>query len=239
MATVAILVAGPVKADTITDDPLHFSCGNCLNDNGTVTPTTGGAPTDITVTSSPARSGDLTLKILVPNNFTAPATDAVTGMINGTSFTGTAHLFSTTAWTSGDLDSGFLGITNFANGAPPNPLNAWLPSTDSVDPGATGFFVLTLDLGQVSLNSPGGSSPIDLSLGSLGLGGLVLGDLMTADGDVTTAQSAALFVEPQLAATPIPNTLALMIGGLLFIFGAGKKWGRKEPMSATYGMTAA
>jgi hypothetical protein len=78
-----------------------------------------------------------------------------------------------------------------------------------------------------------------LSLGSLGLGGLVLGDLMTADGDVTTAQSAALFVEPQLAATPIPNTLALMIGGLLFIFGAGKKWGRKEPMSATYGMTAA
>jgi hypothetical protein len=237
-ALLALASTVPAHADTLLD-PLHFSCGNCAIDNGTVTPTTGGAPVDITVTSSPANSGNLILDILVPDNYTLPVSDGVTGTVNGTAFNGTASLFSAAPWTSGSLEHDYEGITNFHNGSPPNNITAWLPSTQGVDPSANGYFVLTIDIGNVSLNTPGGSSPIDLSLTSLGLGGLVLGVLETSAGDITTAQSAALFVDPTISSTPIPNSLALMIGGLMFIFAAGKKWGRKTPPITTYEMTAA
>jgi hypothetical protein len=45
-------------------------------------------------------------------------------------------LFSTTAWTTGTL-ADFLGIT----ASPDNPIGAFLPATQALDPGATGFFV--------------------------------------------------------------------------------------------------
>jgi hypothetical protein len=227
LLTAALLSLGAIsaRADTLdVYDPLHFSCSNCSADNGTNTPTTGGSPTGIQAFSSPANSGDLILKILIPNNDTMLSTDLVTGTVNGTSLSANASLFSTAAWTSGSLEVNYMGQT-LAGGSPPNDISAFLPATDAVDPGATGFFLLTLDLGQLSLNTPGGTSPVTLALASEFAGGYVLGDLITANGDVTTAQSAALFVTP-LAATPIGSSVWLFTGGLA-LFGMFA-WRRKR-----------
>ncbi|HEX3525127.1 MAG TPA: hypothetical protein VHT52_23940 [Stellaceae bacterium] len=227
---VAALALAPLAAcaETLTYDPLHFSCSNCAADNGTFTPS-NGTPLDIAAFSSPANSGDLILKILLPSNDTMLSTDLVTGTVNGASVSSNANLFSTTAWTSGSLELNYLGQT-LAGGAPPNDITAFLPSTDAVDPGATGFFLLTLDLGQVSLNTPGGTSPTDLTVATDFAGGWILGDLLTGNGDVTTAQSAALFVQPlAVNATPIGATVWLFASGLA-VFGMFM-WKRKRQQS--------
>ncbi|MBV9724112.1 MAG: hypothetical protein JO299_02960 [Gammaproteobacteria bacterium] len=52
---------------------------------------------------------------------------ALTGTLSGT-----ASLFSPTAWTSGQLDS-YPTI----KASPTNPIGAFLPSTQKLDPGAT------------------------------------------------------------------------------------------------------
>ncbi len=61
-------------------------------------------------------------------------------MLTGT-LSGTATLFSATAWTSGTLES-FVGFP----ATPANPIGSYLPSTQALDPGATGFFVYQVDL---------------------------------------------------------------------------------------------
>jgi hypothetical protein len=225
LLTAAVLFAGVLSAQADTLDPLHFSCSNCGADNGTNTPTTGGSPTGIQAFSSPANSGDLILQVLIPNNDPALSMDAVTGTVgSNTTFSSNASLFSTTAWTSGSLEVNYLGQT-LANGSPLNDITAFLPATQAVDPGATGFFLLSLDLGQLALDTPGGTSPITLALATEFAGGYVLGELGTSGGDVTTANSAALFVTP-LAATPIGSSVWLFTGGLA-LFGMFA-WRRKK-----------
>jgi hypothetical protein len=143
------LSAAPAFADII-DDPLHGYCagaGQCL-DNGTNSPTTTNPPSNFGFTVSPGpASGDLVLDVLTPNNETHPVSFAVTGTLSGT-----ATLFSATPWTSGDLAS-YLGIS----ASPNNSIGAYLPSTQALDPGATGFFVYQVDLGSTTLQ--GASSP--------------------------------------------------------------------------------
>lgn len=155
-------------------------------------------------------------------------------------FTGTALQFTSSGsqgsiWTTGKLESDFLGITNFGNGSPPNPIGAFLPSTDAVDPGATGYIVLTLDLGALTVpeqGGVGGTSPFDLNFGSnLPLGTWVLGDACTSGTfaagtctDVTTAQSAALFINTAAVPAPIVGAgLPGLVAACGLMFGLARR----------------
>lgn len=239
-------------------DPLHFTCTGCGVDNGTFTPDPSGEFTGVSVSSSPANSGTLILKLLIPDIY---GIDLLGGFSDGVTATGTgigsANLLLATSQTaantgffykSGSLDIDFLGRT-LANGAPDNPIGAFLPSTNSVLTGlglgaADGFFVATANLGFVSLDTPGNPSTVHLDLSSLALlqglgdgcaGCWLMGDLVTARGDVTTAQSAALFATTtDVPSVPLPAALPLFVSGLAGLGFLSKKktfkklWGRVD-----------
>jgi hypothetical protein len=144
------LASAPANAQ-ISPDPLHGACngtaptGTC-SDNGTNTPLGNSTQFGFYLSpgSSTGTSGDQFLDILVPNNDTHPTSFSITG-INGYPG-GTATLFSATPWTSSDLAS-YLSRP----ASPNNPIGAYLPTTDALDPGATGYFVYDVNLGTDTL----------------------------------------------------------------------------------------
>jgi hypothetical protein len=223
----AVLASGAfvntAYADAV-EDPLHFTCATCLSDNGTFTPAPNGF-LDVSVFASPAQDGTSFLfKELIPNNlptFTTAAIGTITAGGVSTPFNVPLTLAqggATWTGTSGGMPQGleaFLGITSFAMGAPPNPIGAFLPSSQMFDPAATGFHVLTglLNVPIPTLPTPGGTSPLNFSVATSCNGCWLLGDLFTGPGqtlDVTTAQSAALLRVPAPAAgAGIPGLFAL------------------------------
>jgi len=129
----------------------------------------------------------------------------VTGTLSGT-----ATLFSATAWTNGQLDT-YLGLS----AAPTNPLGAFLPSTQALDPGATGFFVYQVDLGNTTLQGPSNPNVTPLlnispgvPLASYIVGFLNEGTAATPNW-VATANSGAIFVT-RPPGVPEPTSLALL-----------------------------
>jgi hypothetical protein len=220
LAAAAVLITLPLaaQADTFVD-PLHFTCSTCLADNGTFTPAPFGFQ-NVSVTASPAQSGtSFLIKELIPNNlptFTATATGTVGATPFSVALTQAAGVFTT-----GSLET-FLGITSFANGSPPNPIGAFLPSSQAIDPGATGFFVLTglINMAIPTLPTPGGVSPLNFSVDNSCAGCWLMGDLFTGPNqtlDVTTAQSAALLQVPGPAlGAGIPGLIVGALGLLGF-----------------------
>src|SRR5262249_36521630 len=137
--------------------------------------------------------------------------------------TATANLFSAVPWTSGQLDA-YLGIS--AN--PTNPIGAYLPSTQALDPGATGFFVYQGDVGTQTLSGPGGPPNQLFNITSVPLASYIVGfiDLGSDAGIEATANSGAIFVTvPCVPGTPgcnsgppllpEPGTLALLGSALV------------------------
>jgi hypothetical protein len=196
----ALAFAAPASAQVV-EDPLHgcttSGCTETSVGGNLVTPI--GTVSNFGFTASPADSGDLVLKFLIPDNFALSTVQAFAAAVSvtGTS-TSNLTLFSTTPWTSGQLESTYLGITSFANGSPPNPLSAWIGATQTLQPGANGYYVLLADMGQYSLPTPGNPLPdvFSLTSGFYASGGLIVADLFTGPNhtlDVTTAQSGALF----------------------------------------------
>jgi hypothetical protein len=225
--------AGPAGAQVV-DDPLHGFCAAGCADNGTNTPITSNPPVNFGFTISPGpQTGDLVLDILVPN--TAPVNPANTVTITGSTVPGGSEnfaLFSTTAWTSGFLDT-YLGLS----ASPSNPIDAYLPSTQALGgslASATGFFVLQADLGTQTLSGPSGpfSPTFTLNRGAEGM--YVVGFF---DGNVATANSGALFetgsgntINPVISPVPGPIVgagLPGMIAGCMTLLGLGR-WRRKR-----------
>lgn len=203
-----------------TQDPLHGFCygaSAACHSNGTVTPDpTNPAKFGFTIAPGP-QFGNYLVDILVPvNELVNPASTTFGlnenqgGIWDTSSVSVSASLYSTHAWTSGNLAT-YLGFS----ASPSNPINAWLPYTQAHgDAGATGYYVYVADLGLTTLQPDSGwaSGPLLSLQQGLPTASLIVGFLDTSSGDVATANSSALFMSgsPSSSSVPEPGTLSVM-----------------------------
>ena len=119
-----------------------------------------------------------------------------------------ANLVSTTAWTSGTLAS-YVGLS----ASPNNPIGAYLPATQVLDAGATGYFVYQADLGTNKLIDNGSCQsaatcgPLLSLSASLTDGAYAVGFLNnpTSGNIIATANSGALFFNGTSTTVKIPE----------------------------------
>ena len=194
----AVVLAGAALASPASADVLHGACLGCTEvqiGGNDVTLLGPGGVTGFGFTSSPGGlAGDLQLKFLIPNTFSLTQ---VNNFANQVSVTGTSTGDIVVANGGAQFTSGFLEtFLGHPGVSPPNPLNAFIGATQTVQPGATGYYVLTADVGNYTLG--GQSDPLadvfSLNPAVFASGGLILANLFEENGDInSTAQSSALF----------------------------------------------
>ena len=222
-ATLAAISTPALATQPVQSPTLHGFCslGSICTDNGTNTPTTVNPPVFGFAASPGPATGTLWIDVLVPNSValnTLPGSFTISPYTTST-LSGTASLFSSTAWTSGQLDA-FLGNP----ASPTNPIGAFLGATQTYQPTATGFYVFQANLGLTTLmaQSSVGTSGQDAYLMQLGQslvqGSYIVGFLdQGGRTDGATANSGAILVtNPPPPSVPEPATWAMMLSG----FGA-------------------
>src|SRR5262249_9040704 len=139
----------------------------------------------------------------------------VTGSANG-ALSFTANLFSTTPWTSGQLDT-YLGIS----ASPTNTL-------DAIQHSSGGFFVYQGFAGNYTIPQQGTVLPDSVPLWSVA-GGVpdntaILGFLSTPSGILATANSSVLQVPGPAAGAGIPGLMAGCLGMVALARRRINKW---------------
>jgi hypothetical protein len=244
LLALASLMIGVASADT-----LHPSCTGCSATSigtATVYQATSNPPTFSftakgTGNKPASAKGDFWLLELVPDNKNVAANVTLSGQ-NTTLSSVTGSLFNSTEWSSGKLDA-YLS-SKFSNFNPPGPLSAYLPATQSVDPGANGYFVYLFDFGYKTFGGNSVDPTFSLASGTVPQGSMFLAlltDQNTFHVNTAGPQSGALFVagtpptievppgNPTNPTSPVPepSSLMLMGSGMMALAGAARRrWAR-------------
>ena len=224
------LAGAALAAATPASATIHGFCnstaGPCV-DNGSNTPTTANPPNFGFWSSPGGETGTLLIDILIPNNLAQPSSFTLTGLSGGPF---TASIFnSTTAWTSGQLDT-YLGLSG---ASPTNPIGAYIQP----NVGQTGWWVYQANLGSRTL--PGAPTDAFTMLlggggGSLPFGSYIVGYLSpcSQDANLSTCDATANSAAIREVGRPVPEpaTWALMLvgfGGIGMAMRRGRKANRK------------